>query len=49
MKNKAKKVRKVAERKRYLILDKEKRQKLDSSQIHESDVFLPDTKEPKVS
>ena len=49
MKNKAKKVRKVAERKRYLILDKEKRQKLDSSQIHESQVFLPTAKEPNLT
>ena len=49
MKNKAKKVRKVTEKKKYPILEKEKRQKLDSSQIHENDVFLPDTMEPKVS
>ena len=49
MKNKAKKVRKVAERKKYLILDKEKRQKLDSSQIHESPISLTDMKEPRVT
>ena len=49
MKNKAKKVRKVTEKKKYPILEKEKRQKLDSSQIHESQVPLSDMMEPKVS
>ena len=49
MKNKAKKVRKVTERKRYPILDKEKRQKLDSSQIPESHVLLRDLKEPNLT
>ena len=49
MKNKAKKARKVSERKKYPILDKEKRQKLDSSQIHESHVFLPNSKEPNLT
>ena len=49
MKNKAKKVRKVTEKKKYPILEKEKRQKLDSSQIHERQVFLPTEKEPNLT
>ena len=49
MKNKAKKVRKVTEKKKYPILEKEKRQKLDSSQIHESPISLTDMKEPRVT
>ena len=36
LKNKAKKVRKVTERKKYPILEKDKRQKLNPSQIQES-------------
>jgi len=49
LKNKAKKVRKVTEKKKYPILEKEKRQKLDSSQIHEGQVFLPTAKEPNLT
>jgi hypothetical protein len=49
LKNKAKKHRKVAQPKKFPILEKEKRQKLDSSQIHESHVFLPNSKEPNLT
>jgi len=49
LKNKAKKVRKVTERKKYPILEKEKRQKLEPSQINESHVYLPNPEEPNLT